>query len=65
MSIPKSRALQAGVIAALALSANQAYALCTFGGSSEPPLQIALDALLSGNAPDVQADCLNDGSDAG
>lgn len=64
-----SVSVRAGVIAALALSgalsANQAYALCTFGGSGEPSLQAALDGLLSGGAPDVQTDCLNDGSDAG
>lgn len=55
--------LRAGVIAGLALSASQAYATCTFGGSGEPSLQGVFNGLFTADAPSVTA-CIDEGQDA-
>ena len=56
--------VQAAVLAAVGLGAQQAQAACTFGGSGEPSLQASFGTLLGADAPDVMADCLADGADA-
>jgi hypothetical protein len=63
MSKLTSRILRTGVIAGLALSASQAYAACTFGGSGEPSLQTTFDGLLGADTVNVAA-CIADGADA-
>lgn len=60
----KSTLPRAAVIAALALGAQQAHAICTFGGSGEPSLQSSFNSMLGTGAPDAVTSCVDDGSDA-
>lgn len=54
--------ITAALLAALAGTAQEARAACSFGASGEPSLQQSFDTLFgSANAPDAVNDCLADG----
>jgi hypothetical protein len=64
MSRIRNALLRTAVVAGIACGAQQAQAVCTFGGSGEPTLQASFDSLLGSGAPNAVNDCLDDGNDA-
>lgn len=56
--------LQTLSLAALALGAVQANALCTFGGSGEPSLQGSFNSLLGAGTLSATTACVDEGDDA-
>lgn len=63
MSRIRSTLLHTAVLMGLACGAQQAHAVCTFGGSGEPTLQGSFDSLLGSGAPNAVNDCVDDGND--
>jgi len=56
--------IAAAVASILGMSAGQASAACSFGGSAEPSLQATFDTMLGADTVNVQTDCIAEGADA-
>lgn len=64
MSLFANRPVRIAAAIAVALTAGQVHAACTFGSSGEPSLQATFNTLFGASAPNATTACVADGGDA-